>query len=68
MRVGFTPTPSMTNGSRAPMQAATMKNAADEKSPGTLMRAASSCAAGNTVALPPRATTFAPKLCSMRSV
>ena len=45
-----------------------MKKAADEKSPGTSMRAASSRAGGCSVALPPRATTSTPKLCSIRSV
>ncbi len=68
MRVGLTPTPRIVKGARAPMQAATMKNAAEEKSPGTLMLVASSFAGGRTVARPPRATTSQPNVCSMRSV
>ncbi len=44
------------NGSRAPMQAATMKNAADEKSPGTATRGRREPgAAGAPSTVPPRA-------------
>ncbi len=44
VRVGLTPTSRIVNGSRAPMQAATRKNAADEMSPGTLdLRALQRC-------------------------
>jgi hypothetical protein len=49
-------------GSRAPMQAATMKNAADEKSPGTAMLRRLEPAGGRSVTTPPRADLAAEAL------
>ena len=69
VRVGFTPTFSINRPSAAaPNNPATMKNAADEKSPGTCRRCGASPCGGYTVVSSPAVTKRTPQLANMRSL
>jgi hypothetical protein len=68
VRVGLTPTPAIRSGAVPAIKAATMKNAADEKSPGTSIRVPVSVLGPTIVTVAFSRATGIPKAGSIRSV